>query len=120
GDLGTDHVRTQELAGLRVEHGLDEAVDLAEGDRLAVADRREFSDFDLVAFLLGCGFGQADARYLRPAIGAAGDVRRVGRMRVRVLVAELPRDRLGGRHRLVHRLVREPGRSGDVADRPQA
>ena len=120
GDLGADHVRAEQFAGLGVEHGLHEALDLAERDRLAVADRRELADLDLVARFLGRGLGQADARDLRPAIGAAGDVLRVGRVRVRVLVAELLRDRLGGGDALVAGLVREPRRRGDVADRPDA
>ena len=42
------------------------------------------------------------------------------RVRVRVLVAELLRDRLDGDDAFVARLVREPGRSGHVADRPDA
>ena len=96
GDLGADHVRAEQLAGLGVEHGLHEALDLAERDRLAVADRRELADLDLVALLLGRGLGQADARDLRAAISAAGDVLRVGGVRVHVLVAELLRDRFGG------------------------
>ena len=41
-------------------------------------------------------------------------------VRVHVLVAELLRDRLGGGDALVARLVREPRRRGDVADRPDA
>ena len=49
GDLGADHVRAQELAGLGVEHGLDQALGLAERDRLAVADEGEVADLDLVA-----------------------------------------------------------------------
>ena len=42
------------------------------------------------------------------------------RVRVDVLVAERLRDRLGGDDALVARLVRQPRRPGDVADRPQA
>ena len=44
----------------------------------------------------------------------------IGRVRMDVLVAELLGDRLGGDHALVARLVRQPGRRGHVADRPEA
>ena len=37
GDLGADHVCTQELAGLGIEDGLDQAFRLAQRNRLAVA-----------------------------------------------------------------------------------
>ena len=89
GDFGADHMRAEQLAGLRVEHRLHEALGLAERDRLAVADEGEFADLHLVAGFLGLGLGQADRRDLRAAIGAARDVLRVGRVRMDVLVAEL-------------------------------
>ena len=57
---------------------------------------------------------------LRVAVGAAGDVLRVHGVRVDVLVAERLRDGLGGDDAFVARLVREPRRRGDVADRPEA
>ena len=47
-------------------------------------------------------------------------LRDVHRVRVDVLVAERLGDRLGGDDPLVARLVRQPGRRGDVADRPDA
>ena len=53
GDLGADHVRAEQLAGLRVEHRLHEAFGLAERDRLAVADEGELADLHLVAGFLG-------------------------------------------------------------------
>ena len=49
----------------------------------------KLADLDLVARLLGLGLGQADAGDLRAAIGAAGNVAHVHRVRVRVLIAEL-------------------------------
>src|SRR6202040_986100 len=49
GDLGADYMRAQQFAGLAVEHGLDHPLGLAERDRLAVADKREMPDLDLVA-----------------------------------------------------------------------
>src|SRR3546814_2560162 len=61
-----------------------------------------------------CSSDLPDAGDLRAAIGAAGNVARVHRMRM------IARDRLDRNHRFVHRLVREPRRRGDVADRPQA
>src|SRR5262245_28562516 len=41
GDLGANHMSTQELAGLAVEHRLDHPFRLAQRDRLAVPDERE-------------------------------------------------------------------------------
>ena len=80
GDFGADHVGAQQLAGLGVEHGLDHALGLAQRDRLAVADEREAADLDLVARVLGRLLGQADARHLRRAVGAAGDLGDVDRV----------------------------------------
>ncbi len=79
--LRADQVRAQELPGLGIEDGLDQALVLAERDRLAVADEREAADLDLAALLLGRLLGQADAGDLRMAIGAAGDAQLVERMR---------------------------------------
>ena len=64
---------------------------------------------------LRLGLGQADRGDLRPRIGAARDV--PGLERVRLL---RPGDRLDADHALVARLVRQPGRAGDVADRVDA
>ena len=74
GHFGADHVRAEQLAGLRVEDRLDQAFRLAERDRLAVADEGEAADLDLVALLLRLRLGQADRCDLRVAIGAAGDL----------------------------------------------
>src|SRR5690606_38414431 len=108
GDFGADHVRAEQFAGPGVEHGFDEALGLAERDRLAVADERKRADPDLVAGLLGLGLGQADAGDLRTAVGAARDRVAVERVRVDLLVAKLLRDRLGRGDALVAGLVREP------------
>ena len=54
------------------------------------------------------------ARHLRPRVGAARDV--PGLERVRLLAG----DRLDADHALVARLVGQPGRAGDVADRVDA
>src|SRR6185503_11962868 len=96
------------------------AVGFAERDRLAVADEREFANLDLEALLPGRRLGEPDARHLRPTISAAGDVLRIGGVRADVLVAQLLRDRFGRGDAFVTGLVREPRRSGDVADRPDA
>src|SRR3546814_10865718 len=74
----------------------------------------EGAGLDLVTEFLRLRFGQADAGDLRAAVGAAGDVARVHRVWV------VARDRFDRNHRFVHRLVREPRRRGDVADRPNA
>src|SRR6516164_2019519 len=57
GNLGADHMRTQELPGFAVEDRLDHPLGLAERDRLAVADKRKMADFDLVAGLPGVFLG---------------------------------------------------------------
>ena len=59
--------------------------------------------------------GQPDAGHLRPAIGAAGDVAHVERMHVLH-----PGDLLDADDALMHRLVRQPGRADDIADRLDA
>ena len=53
GHFGADHVRAEQLAGLLVEDDLDEALVLAERDRLAVADEREAADPDVELLVLG-------------------------------------------------------------------
>src|SRR5205823_5110738 len=115
GNLGADHMRAEQFAGLGVEHRLDHALGLAERDRLAVADEREMPDLDLVAGVARRLFGQPDARHLRPAIGAGRDVARVER----VHVVE-PGDVLDANDALMHRLVRQPGRPDEIPDRVKA
>ena len=115
GHLGTDHMRAQQFAGLGVEHGLHHALRLAHGDRLAVADERESPDLHFVAGFLGARLGQPHRGHLRPAIGAARDVAHVHRMHV-VQAGDL----LHADHAFMHRLVRQPGRAGEVADRIHA
>src|SRR3546814_4177565 len=87
----------------------------AQRDRLAVADEGELTDLHLAAALFRLRLGQPHRRHLRPRIGAARYVALVHRMNA--LVA---RDRLRRDDALMARLVRQPRRSGDVADRPDA
>src|SRR5690606_17105805 len=75
----------------------------------------EAADADLITLFPGPGFGEADGRHLRAAIGAAGDVALVDGMDV--LEA---RDLLDADHAFMARLVGEPGRAGEVADRVDA
>src|SRR5262249_30925013 len=82
GDLGADHVRAQKLTGLAVEDRLDHTLGLTERDRLAIADKREMADFDLVASFSRALLGQADPRNLGPAIGASRDVVKIERVNV--------------------------------------
>ena len=116
GDLGADHVRAQQLAGLGVEHRLDHALGLAQRDRLAVADEREVADLDLVARLPWPP--PRSGRRWRPAAG--------NRCSPGCCSASsgctpfTPAIFSTQMHALVHRLVREPGRAGDVADRIDA
>src|SRR5258707_12481504 len=49
GGLGTDDVHAQDLAGALVGHHLDEALGVAERDRLAAGGERELADRDLTA-----------------------------------------------------------------------
>src|SRR5262249_34047776 len=80
GYLGADHMGAQEFSRLGVEHGLHHSLRLSQRDRLAVADEGEAPDLHLLARRLGRLLRQADARDLRPAIGAAGDLRHIQRM----------------------------------------
>ena len=110
GDLRADHVRAEQLAGLLVEDHLDQALVLAERDRLAVADERKTPDADFAAALFRFRFGQTDRGDLRVAIGAAGNEVLVHRVRMQAL------DRLDADHALMLGLVRQHRRAGDVAD----
>src|SRR4051812_776854 len=102
----TDHVGTEQLAGLGVEDRLDETLGLAERDRFAVADEGELADLELQTLRLSRRLGHADAGDLRLAVGAAGDV--LGLHRMHAFDAG---DLLDHQHALVHRLVREPRRA---------
>ena len=108
GDLGADHVRAEQLAGLRVEHGLYEAFRLAERDRLAVADEGELADLDLVALSLAAASVSPTDATCGLAIGAARNVLgcRCG------WTPCCPAPAMGSTHdhALVAGLVRQPGR----------
>ncbi len=66
GHFRADHMGAQQLAGLGVEHGLDQALWLAQRDRLAVADEGEAADLDLAA-RLPCAFAS-----VRPTLATCG------------------------------------------------
>src|SRR6185369_17903758 len=87
----------------------------AERDRLAVPDKWKVADLDLVPGVARRLFGQADAGDLRPAIGAGRDVARVEG--VHIVEAG---DVLDADDALMHRLVRQPGRPDEIADRIEA
>src|SRR5262245_47507188 len=78
--FGANHVSPKELSGRRVENGLDKALGFAQCDCFAITDEWEFTDLYLSSRFLRFCLRHADARDLRPAIGAAGDLRRVERM----------------------------------------
>src|SRR5689334_22151269 len=69
-------------------------------------------DPDLVPGLARRLFSQPDARHLRPAVGAGRDVAQIERMHV-----VDPGDLLDADHPFMARLVRQPGRADDIADR---
>ena len=96
--------------GLGVEDGLDQALVLAQRNGLAVGEEGEAADLQLEACGLGLGLGQAHARHLRVAIGAAGDLFLLHRMGVEAL------DLLDADHALMLGLVRQHGRACHVAD----
>src|SRR6185437_1839587 len=75
----------------------------------------EAPDLDLAAGVFGFRFGEADACDLRITIGAAGHFRNVER--VRALHA---RDAFGDDYAFMHALVREPWRTDEIADGPDA
>ena len=111
GDFGPDHVGAQQLAGLGIEHGLDQPLGLAQGDGLAIADKRELADLDGISGLFRLGLGQTDGCDLRVAIGTARDG--IGFDRMDVVLA---RDQFCHHDPFVAGLVRQPGRARDVAD----
>src|ERR1700704_1110816 len=110
GHLGTDHVRTEQLAGLLVEDHLDQSLVFAERDRLAIADKRETPDADLTPALFGPRFREPDRGNLRIAIGAARNEILVGGMRMQAL------DGLDANHAFMLGLVRQHRWPRDVAD----
>src|SRR5450759_87728 len=114
GNLDADHVGAEQLPGLLVEDHFDQALVLAERNRLAIADEGKAANTDVVLFILGRLFGQADRGDLRRAIGAAGDQQLVHRMRLQAL------DRLDADHAFVLGLVCQHRRAGDVADGVEA
>ena len=71
GDFGADHVGAEKLPGLFVEDHFDQALILAERDRLAVADKRKAADADIELSVLRGLLGQSNRGDLRRAIGAA-------------------------------------------------
>ena len=76
-----DHMRAEQLAGVGIEHGLDQAVRLAQRDRLAVADEREACPtLILRPVALALASVMPTRRHLRPAIGAARHIGGVQRM----------------------------------------
>src|SRR5262249_3944518 len=101
GYFGADHVRADELPGFLVEDHLDEALILAERNRLPIAHKGEATDTDLAAALFRPGLGEADRGDLRIAVSAAWDEVLVEGMRVQ------PLDRLATDHALLLGLVRE-------------
>src|SRR6266404_6641001 len=115
GHLGADHMRAQQLPCLAVENRLDHPLGLAERDRLAVADKREMADFDLVSGLPRGFFGQADTGDVRAAISASRDVADIERMHI-----VDPGDPLDADNPFVTGLVRQPRGSDEIADRIDA
>src|SRR4051794_2635255 len=108
-------MRAEQLAGPGVEYGFYHSLGLAQGDRLAVADKREVPDFSLVAGVARRLLGQADTGDLRPAISAGRDIAQIQWVDV-----VDPGDLLDADHAFVARLVRQPGRADDIADRVHA
>jgi hypothetical protein len=106
GHFRADHVGAQQLAGLGVEDGLDQALGLAQRDRLAVADEGEAADLDLVA---RAPFAFASVRPTEAtcglAVGAARDGIGLDRMGMPA------RDQFGDHHALVAGLVGKPRRA---------
>src|ERR671921_1039433 len=82
-DLGrvrADDVDAQQLVVLRLADDLDEALLLAEYPGLARRRERELRRLHVVAQLLRLRLRQADACYLRVAVGARGDVAQIYRL----------------------------------------
>ncbi len=73
-DLSTHHVRTNQATSFGIENGFDQALIFAQCDGFAVGEERELANLEFIASSFRLGFGEADARHLRVAIGAAGDL----------------------------------------------
>jgi hypothetical protein len=73
------------------------------------------ADFDLVTGFSGSLLGQSHTRDLRAAIGVGRDVVQIERVHV-----VDPGDPLDSDHPFVHRLVRQPRRTDEIADRVDA
>src|SRR3954465_12645074 len=74
GHLGANQMRAQKLARLGIENRLDQPLVLAERDRLAVGEKGEASDLELISCGLCPGFSETDGSDLRLAISTARDV----------------------------------------------
>ena len=57
GHFRSDHMGTQKLAGFGSKNRLDQAFRLPKSNRLAIADKGEFSDLQLLPGLLRIRFG---------------------------------------------------------------
>src|SRR4029078_7506740 len=109
--LSADHMRAKQLPGFGIEDGLNKALGLAKCDGFSIGQKSKPADADLEAFLLGGLLGQPDARYLRQAIGAAGNG--IATQWVDIVQAS---DLLDTDHAFAAGCVREPGRSDHIAD----
>src|ERR1044072_8778262 len=110
GRVRADDVDAEQLVVLRLADDLNEALLLAEYAGLARSREGELRRLHVVAQFLRLRLGQADACYLRVAVGAGRHVAQVDGMRL------LPRYLLDGEDALLRREVREPRRRNHVAD----
>ena len=111
GRVGADDVRAENLTVFLVAQNLDESVGFAGAARAAIGRERKLPGDVIEFFLLALVFGQPNARDLGVTVGHARDVVILDRMRL------LAGQQLGDDHTFTTALVRQHGRTGDVANR---
>src|SRR6266566_10078634 len=85
GHFGPYHVRAEEGPAVFVKDHLDQALVLAERDRLPVAHERKAADSNVELLILRSLLGETDRSNLRRAIGASWDEPFIHRMRFQTL-----------------------------------
>ena len=82
GHFSTNHMGTEQLAGLLVENGFDHTFRFTQSNGLAVGDEREATNANFEPFFLAGLFGETNRGNLRMAIGTAWNFDLIHRMRL--------------------------------------
>ena len=112
----THHVRAKQLSCFGIEDCFDQAFRLTQSNGFTVPDEWELADFQLFTGLLGFVFGQTNARDLRVAIGTAGHIPIIERVRL----IDFAGDLFDTDDTLMASFVREPRAACEVTNRVEA